>query len=132
MNKTDEKEKDKKNKTESSRCPSVVTLMVTVLLIELPNSIDTPFTASTVMRYSVENSRSFRVTLVYIVSTMNMLDPAPAPFTYVTTYLRSVRSPVILGGDQVSLTEARINWEILVAMRLRGALGGPMRETIDV
>ena len=48
MNKTDEKE-DKKNKTESSRCPSVVTLRVTVLLIELPNPIDTPFTASTVM-----------------------------------------------------------------------------------
>ena len=70
--------------------------------------------------------------LVYVVSTVNMLDPAPAPFTYVTTYLRSVRSPVILGGDQVSLTEARINWGILVAMRLRGALGGPMRETIDV
>ena len=44
MNKTDEKED--KNKTESSRCPSVVTLRVTVLL---PNPIDTPFTASTVM-----------------------------------------------------------------------------------
>ena len=122
------KEKNKKNKKESSRRPGVVMLIVTVLLIELPNSIDTPFTASTVMWYSVKNSRLSRVMLVAVVSTVNMLDPVPAPFTYVTKYLRSARSPVILGGDQVSKTEALANWGILVAVRRRGALGGPIKE----